>query len=42
MSLLLSDTFFADPMTDAKDGGKHFFAQFVGKEELINVFTMHL
>ena len=28
-----------DPIIVAKDGGKHFFAQLVAKEELINVFT---
>ena len=31
-----------NPIIVAKDGGKHFFAQLVAKEELINVFTMHL
>ena len=40
--LPFSDIYSLDPIIVAKDGGKHFFAQLVALEELINVFTRHV
>ena len=40
--LPFSNIYSLDPIIVAKDGGKHFFAQLVAKEELINVFTRHV